>query len=373
MSLTPVVFMSGEKDLTDYNHAFEFRVNGAVASRHVGEMKAKQKRTAIQRAQSGRAWWPTKVFGYSKPARDGTGVKPDQREAAAIRSAYADVRKGRSLKSIARDWNNAGLLTPRGNQWSGMALRALLLSPRNAGLRTYQPDKRKPPEVIGKADWSGIVSEATWREVRAKLTNPARLVPGAGFGAGRKHLLSGLARCSECGKPLSSAVPANTKDGKARYVCKTRGCLKVKRSVADVDAWVVGHIVKRLERDLDTLMVRKDTDTSAIVARLAEIETERNEAAAMVNAKTLTLTQLGVLNQGYDREETGLNAAMRDAEKSAVLETFEGVADVLARFDSIGLDRQRAVVNLLCTVTIHPGQAPRRPFDEDLVTVRPKH
>jgi site-specific DNA recombinase len=340
-------------------------------------MVERMKEKFEQLAGEGRAWWPSRPFGYTMPKRGekrGEWTRPElvKAEADAIAKAYEDVRAGRSLKEIARQWNKASLPTPKGNQWNGMAVRALLLNPRNAALRTYQPDKTQPPEIVGQAAWPAIVSEQVWRGVRAMLTDRGRLSPGGGFHTGRKHLLSGIATCSECGGTLTSA-PAPRPGASVRYACKHSGCLKVKRSAADVDAWVIAHVVERLAdpENVEALTRRRDIDTADLAARLTEIDGDRKQAASMIGTKQITLAQLAVMNSDWDKETAEIDAQMRDASKYAVLQRFIGANDVAVVFDSMTLDEQRAVVRLLVTVTVKPGQAARRPFDGSLVLVEP--
>jgi site-specific DNA recombinase len=367
----------GIKNLARAADTFNARNESNAAAYEVENMRERMKEKFAELADEGRAWWPSRPFGYTMPQRGekrGEWTRPElvKAEADAILKAYEDVRAGRSLKEIARKWNQVGLLTPKGNPWSGMAVRALLLNPRNAALRTYQPDKTVPPEIVGAAAWPAIVSEQAWRGVRVMLTDRARLTPGAGFHTGRKHLLSGIATCSECGGALTSA-PAPRPGGSVRYACKHSGCMKVKRSAADVDAWAIAHVVEILAdpENVEALTRRRDIDTAELAARLKEIEGDRKQAASMIGTKQITLAQLAVMNGDWDAEVAGIEAQMRDAAKYAVLRRFIGADDAGELFDGMTLDEQRAVVRLLVTVVVRPGQAPRRPFDRSLVVVKP--
>jgi hypothetical protein len=92
----------------------------------------------------------------------------------------------------------------------------------------------------------------------------------------------------------------------------------------------------------------------------------------MIGAKQITLSQLAVMNSDWHAEVANIEAQMHDATKYAVLRRFIGADDVEAVFDSMTLDEQRAVVRLLVTVVVRPGQAPRRPFDGSLVVGEPQ-
>jgi site-specific DNA recombinase len=194
----------GIKNLARAADTFHARNEVNAAAYEIENMKERVVEAFTQLAADGRAWWPSRPFGFTMPKRGdkrGEWIAPElvKPEADAIAKAYEDVQAGRSLKDVARQRNAVGLLTPRGNQWNGMAVRALLLNPRNAALRAYRG------EVVGQASWPAIVSEQVWRGVRTTLTDGARLRPGAGFTTGRKRLLSGIAVCSERGGTLTSA------------------------------------------------------------------------------------------------------------------------------------------------------------------------
>ncbi len=396
---------SGIKPLARAADTFNARNESNSAAYEVENMVERMKEKFVEIAADGRAWWPHRPFGYTMPRRGekrGQWIAPApvRAEADAIAKAYQDVQAGRSLKDVARQWNRDGLRTPpvpgcecepapaempcptckrkrrakpEGNEWNGMGVRALLLNSRNAAIRTYRGEE--VTDADGQpvaAAWPAIVPVTTYRAVKAMLTDPARLTPGAGFATGRKHLLSGIATCSECGAGLTSA-PAPRPGQSPRYACKASGCMKTKRSMADVDAWVIAHIVDQLgdAENVEALTRRRDVDVTALVARLKEIDGDRNAAAKMVGAKQITLSQLAVINADFDAEVADIDRQMRDAAKHAVLQRFIGADDIEAVFDVMTLDEQRAVVRLLVTVVVRPGQAPRRPFSSSLVVVKP--
>ena len=80
-------------------------------------------------------------------------------EASAVRQAYDDILAGVPLAQIARDWNDAGLLTPlttrqgEPSRWTGDTVRPVLLNPRNAGLRATVPSWRTAP--ARSRSWAG--------------------------------------------------------------------------------------------------------------------------------------------------------------------------------------------------------------------------
>jgi DNA invertase Pin-like site-specific DNA recombinase len=374
-----------------------FRILAGVARGEVERKSARQKAAMVQRASRGPAWWPSRPFGYqlkddsvlaarskrkmvkgemvTVTPKFSTAVGElvlNRREAKAIREAYGAVLAGMSLKAIAREWNSQGILTPKGHQWNGMAVRKVLLAPRNAALRTYQPDKRKPPEIVGKGDWPAIVTEDVFSSVRVKLTDTTRRVNGVAFPA-RKYLLSGLAKCSECGRGVSG-IADTKKTGKPVYVCKHRGCQKIRRRVVDVDAWVVEHVIQHLcnSDPADLLGRRSSVDVAELLDHANALRAKQDELAALFASDTINASQLATGTASLSEQITQIEREMYDANKSRVLEGLVGVTDVRERFAKLPADRKRAVINRLVSVVIKPGQPSRRPFDGSLVVVTPR-
>ena len=118
----------GDLDLSNSTGRMLARILGSV-SRQESELKGERRRRANkQRAltASGAKTVP-RAFGYTQ-----TG-EPLEPEATAVRQAINDVLGGRSLRSVATDWNQRGMLTARGKQWSNLTLRRALARPATPG------------------------------------------------------------------------------------------------------------------------------------------------------------------------------------------------------------------------------------------------
>lgn len=177
-----------------------------------------------------------RAFGWGVEVEDADGVKSWDRtrhngsEARAIREAVeALLEKRTNYGSIAADWTRQGLLTPRGNAWSGKAVRAVMQSGRLAGFRVFQGKiavNEDTGERVMATDYMGIIDVPTWEALQLalqKLAGPqSGLWHGGGRGAGTKatakYLLSGgLAICGECWKALSGTAVKAT--GRHSYLC----------------------------------------------------------------------------------------------------------------------------------------------------------
>jgi len=134
----------------------------------------------LQRAQRGRHHGGPRACGYTA---DGMRLVED--EAADVARWYRDVLAGRSITKLSAE---------AGRHHSSM--RAILLNPRNAGLRVLHGT-----EYPGH--WPAIVSPDVWRATVALLTDEARRL-NTGRTA-RRWLGSGLYGCERCGQVLRRA------------------------------------------------------------------------------------------------------------------------------------------------------------------------
>ena len=80
--------------------------------------RERRKRANAQKAASGDWVAARRPFGYT------AGGIPVEPEAAAIRTAVADVLAGKSIRAVAREWNEQGLRTTgRAKQWTSPEVR----------------------------------------------------------------------------------------------------------------------------------------------------------------------------------------------------------------------------------------------------------
>jgi len=362
--------VSGDTDLgTDSGRLFA-RIKGAVA-RSEGEKSARQRRAQVQAAQRGLPTGGPRAFGYE---RDGLTVR--ESEARALRSAYAALLAGRSMVGIARDLDAAGFVTARlGKPFNHSAARAILVNPRNAGLRAYRG------EIVGPAAWPAIVDEETWRAAHAILTDSERRRgPGS---AARKWLLGGLALCGRCDADEAEKDDITvkvtyrgerTRDGKVvrSYRCSKSTHLTREASFCD---WRVNErVIARLSRDdARDLLIDDDRED------LAELRTEQStlrlrldQLAEQFADGNLSASQLRAGTERLRTRLTDLEARMVHIDRAPLLADLVTAQDVRKTWESIGLDRQRAVIDLLYTVILLPRGPGRKPAERESVRMVPK-
>lgn len=353
--------VGGDVDLATDNGRMFARIKGAVARAEVERKGTRVRRAAVQRAEQGRYGGGTRPYGWQATER---GLVLDSAEAAVVQAATRQVLAGVSLGSIARDLNDRGVLSPRGGRWSTSTVSGLLRRARNAGLSTYRG------EVVGPAAWPAIVDENTWRGVVAILTDPGRKTSKGNRPA---YLLSGLALCGVCGRPVTSGQVRQGRSGIGiRRIYKCRDAVHVARAIAPVDELVEAVVVARLSRqDAADLLVDDDApDAEAMRTEARTLRVRLDSLAVDFADGSLTASQLRAATNRLRVRLAEVEAAQAHISRAPVLTGLVGATDVKADWDGLSLDRKRAVVDVLCTVTIlRTGRTGRRAFDPETVRI----
>ena len=139
---------------------------------------------------------------------------------------------GPVARELEADWRKAG---GRG-RWGRVSLRAILINPTYAGLRTSKG------VVVREGKWEPILSVADHEKLVALLTDPARLTHR---GSEPKHWLSYIATCDVCKGPMSpkNAVASRPRS-KPTYRCSIG---HASRQMEVVDALVEDLLLGWLE------------------------------------------------------------------------------------------------------------------------------
>lgn len=340
-------------------------------------------------------WWPSRPFGYTAEVDKDTGlwwtvkrvknqpprfnpVRKHPAEAKHLREAYRRFNAGTTLRTIATDWNNGGVQTPRGNRWTGTAVRALLLAERNAGIRRFpvqtMQDGGKVVKEIREVEgtWPAMVSREVWAQAAGKLADPTR---GTSAPRVRLHLLSGIARCGNCGagwvdkkgvhhEPADVALgSAKSSRGQRQYHCNR--CQKLSRDAVRLDALVIERVVWRLSQDDAADLLRPPVE-EVDAAELREERRSLREKLAQLGRDFATadpaFTQAALAEINGRLDEIG--RLLDDPGKAAIFEGVIGAKDVRKAFLGLDLGRKRTIVDTLLTVTVLPvGKGTGRVFD----------
>jgi DNA invertase Pin-like site-specific DNA recombinase len=369
----------GDIDLTTPAGVMMAQVKTAVSEHEVAMMRVRIRRAARQKAEQGRPAWKV-AFGYlpeTRRGRDDDGTRQiDPVTAPLVREAYGAILSGASLKDVVTHWNNVGALTMRGLPWDVSALSHFLRHPRNAGRRTYfdtATPTRGAREIMGKGTWPALVDESVWKAAQAVLDTR----PDGGRGrrkSVRKHMLTGVLVCGRdgCGGKLGGT---RTSSGDVGYSCVS--CYKVSVRASHLEPFLIELIGERLARTdaVDLLKAeihdvanaeRLREEKSALYARLDEMAVERANGL-------LTGRQLQIASEVVQLQIDALERKEQDQERLRVFDGIPlGTEHALAAVARLSPDRFRAVLSVLCEVTIMPvGKGGGHVFNPQRVKVRP--
>lgn len=167
--------------------------------------------------------WGVCPYGYLRlydpQTRALISQEPHPEHAPIVREIITRIANGEPIKRVANDLNTREIPSSRGKKWSTFIVRRTAMSPTYIAKRTHK-------EEIHDATWPALVDEATFYAAVRILSDPARkVIPGDpahhAVRPGRQvHLLSHLAECGKCGRPLSARFLKS--QDRWRYHCHTR-------------------------------------------------------------------------------------------------------------------------------------------------------
>jgi site-specific DNA recombinase len=351
--------VSGDVDLSTDAGRLVGRILASVARGEVERKSARQRRAYQQRAEAGK---PTQFAHRSFGYRDDK-ITPVPVEARAVADACEQLLSGGSVRSIVKQWNAAGLTSAQGGrEFSHQSVVTILRNPRIAGISTYRG------EIVGTGAWTPLVPEPTWRAVRAVLDDPNRGRRTRGV----RSMLGGLVRC-QCGMKACSSVNSR---GQHVYRCdrlRLPGSVgHVARLSEPVDDYVTEVVIERLSRDdaADLLIDHDQPDVEQLRGKARALRGRLVELGTEFATTDLPAAQLRTINESISAQLVAIETQLADAGRVSVLGGLVGIADVRAVWDGLDLDRRRAVIDTLMTITLYsPGRGARK-FDPDTVSIK---
>lgn len=343
--------VGGDVDLATDNGRLFARIKGAVARAEIERKSARQRAASDQRASAGRPSSGRRAFGYDNAAN------LVESEAGEVRKAAETLLAGGSIRGVAADLAARGVTSTTGGPIRPTELRRILGNPRYAGQRVHRG------EIVGPGTWTAILDLDDFRALQGVLADPSR------HKAGRptRYLLSGVATCSECGGRIYGA--GEPRRGKV-YVCETRR--HVSRLADPVDLLIIALALGRLQSP-DARQVFSKSDSRNDVAELRETEAGlRSRLDGLAEAFAAGDIDRSQLRAGSERLRERLNAVVGALASLAISPAVSGLlsaSDVARAWAELDLDRQRAVIDTLMTIKLHPPGQGVRTFNPETVEI----
>lgn len=353
-----VVTSSGDFDLASDTGRMVARILAAIARGEVERKAARQKLANAQLAKSGKPWsGGARPFGYT---RDQMSIVPE--EAEAIQLAARDAIAGMSMRAIARRWEEQGLVSSRSGctddcdkmhehwrsagGWTGRGVKAVLVSPRYAGIRTYRGER------VGVGQWPAIIDEKTHRQLVSTLTAPSRLHGNIRTGRTPANLLTGIAYCSQC----EGVVSASALRGVPIYICRPSAHVVPPRAETDraVEEMMVAHLSQ--PDKLVAVISTGDGDAEAAVAEMEELDGKLEKLATAFAVGDLGLDEYMAATKALKPMREAAERRLQSTERGSVIEGLHvGSQRVLRQWEGLSLARKRAIIDRFLDVEFRPA------------------
>lgn len=174
-------------------------------------------------------------FGYT--VKDGQFiVVPD--EAAVIKRVFSDYVNGKGFLRIAKELNEIGVTTHRGNKIENRTVEYWLNNPTYIGKTRWNPDGAlsrnyfADTAIISDSTHTPIIDTDTW-EAAQRLMKQQKEKYCKYYTSERKklsHWLVGILRCEKCGATLSNQNGYFVCSGRGKGLCEGNGYISARKA-----------------------------------------------------------------------------------------------------------------------------------------------
>ncbi len=372
---------SGDDDLSTADGQFVARIKSAQDAAESARISERVSRKALENARTGKFGGGRRPFGFEP---DGETIRPT--EAAEIRKATQTILAGGSLRSIVRDWNEGGVKTTAGKEWTPLAVRDLLVRPRNAGLIKYKPTEwdengtrkiNRSPESFGPASWEPIVSDDERLAVVAILSDPKRKTSP---GNQPTYLGSSIYLCGVCGSKVRTTASGNRA---TRYVCnggKGTGPNHLSRNADKTDlvvnAQAAAFIAGLIQAAKDKGATRKvvTPEWSALTSELTAVQHRATDIQQDYADGYITRVDFRTMMDRNREREAEIREKMSTGPETHI-PMFDDIqpSEVWERWNALDIDQRRKAISSAVTVTILPtDKRGSAAFDPDAIQLELK-
>ncbi|MHA7209605.1 recombinase family protein [Arthrobacter sp. MDT1-65] len=266
--------VAGKVDLASADGRMFATILGAFGAAEREKTSERLLRKAKANAEEGR--WPgRRVYGYES---DGT-IVPE--EADVIRELAQRILAGEGLNAVANSFNARGIPTLQGAEWRAATLVGIARSARIAGHREHRG-------VITKRDaWDRIINEEDSILLRRKLAKGRS--EGRTVGGPRKHLLTGLLVCGNCGAPMQRGLAGKTRV--PNYRCAknegSQSCGRVSINLSSTENFVTAALFAAFDRPTQGEDDNGEAERARYVMESKRLEERKNALATMFGDGTI--------------------------------------------------------------------------------------
>lgn len=287
------------------------------------------------------------LYGYRRvydERGDYVRQEPDPEQAPVVQEAARRVRAGEALYSIAQDFEQRGIPTPRaGMGWRPEQVRRMVLNPGYVARRVHQG------KVIGDAAWPALLTDEVFADCVARLSDPARRTVRDNRA---RHLLTGVTFCAHCGgRMFVGKAPRSTSADQTVLSCRTGFCTSVRE--APVEEFVTELVIARLSQPdfLDLYAAPAVGDAGAARVQARELRTRLDSFITSAAQGGITPAALAAIEARLLPQIEAAEARTVTVAVPAVLRDTAG-PKAARRWKRLSLDQRRSIVRLLVEVRI---------------------
>lgn len=364
--------VSGNDDLSRADGRMTARLKASIDAGESDRISERQKAAFLHRAMQGEPKLQRqRPFGWKK---DGKTIEAE--EAELIRDAVKKIIAGKSITALAKEWEEAGILTAAGgSKWNWNVLRKILVGWRTAGVRTY---RRKP---LLNTDGSYVMG--TWEQIITLEERDAALA-ALGKRSLKKvrqgtWLLTGLVRCGVCGGVMYGAIKAD--QATTSYTCKNGGHNAITAHKLEwfVLSAVFTHVLERNQKEAESSGINAPSEPQEFPqqARLEEVTVKMTELMDAYNSGALSGDIVFAQVDRLDRERKEISQAREVfyASQEGPLHPLESSEEIwsltgTSLFDLSDDDQALAVRRELEGVVVKKGKRGRAGWGADALLGR---
>jgi site-specific DNA recombinase len=248
-------------------------------------------------------------LGYRSVTRGGGQfLEIDPEHAPTVRALVDGLLAGSSVRAVARDLNERGLLPKSGKNWTSAPLGRLAQNPQIVGMTRVGDDVFRDSNGLPRIEEHlQIISLEEWQLLQEVMSERSTQRPHGT--AGERQLLYGLACCGNCGRILVRDTTKNY----SRYRCtgKTQQNNPCTAPVLVQEHVLDNYVTQQIEPllDMPATTLNREQDPVALQRRML-----------------------------LEAEVTLLSTSMGSLQPEAVPEAAVRLADLITQRDSVEID-----------------------------------
>jgi hypothetical protein len=290
-------------------------------------------------------------------------IVPDEKD-VLLEMADDILNKDLSLRAVARDLRERGILTAKGRtNWMSRNVKEVLTKPAIAGLATHKG-------TLTPAPWEAILERDVWERLKARLEDPSRRTSDRSNEP--RHIVSGIALCGKCQD--GTTVRATGPRDKTFYTC--RKVYHLKRYTDDVDAWVERNITAYIsENGMDILRPepKPDVDTDGLRDEAKESRKRQKTQIDLHREGLIDDNELKRTLRAFKERLATIDAQLAHSDEPDPIPEFRHHGPVRQIWKDLSLARKRVIIQLLTDITMLPtSRRGRAGFDPDSVRITVK-